>query len=86
MNIQTSDECKTRFDEVKFRKIDARYIVYQIVNEKLVISIIKTRSSRESAERTNHGNNSSTHFLTKSTVTACLIWNSSTTTKWPSVK
>ncbi len=32
MNIQTADECKTRFDEVKFRKIDARYIVYQIVD------------------------------------------------------
>ncbi len=31
MNIQTSDDCKVKFDELKFRKVEARYIVYQIV-------------------------------------------------------
>lgn len=41
MNIQTADECRTRFDELKFRKIDARYIVYQIVNEKIVTVSLK---------------------------------------------
>lgn len=37
MNIETADECRTKFDEIKFRKVEARYIVYQIVNEKIVI-------------------------------------------------
>ena len=48
MNIQSADECKLKFDELKFRKIDGRYLVFQILNEKIVICIIKldTRKSR----------------------------------------
>ena len=30
MNIQTDDQCRIKFDELKFRKVEARYIVYQI--------------------------------------------------------
>ncbi len=44
MNIQTDDECKLKFDELKFRKVDARYLVFQILNEKIVIYIIKPDS------------------------------------------
>lgn len=73
MNIQTADECRTRFDEVKFRKIDARYIVYQIVNEKIVISLNKIRSLRESAKKVKLGKNSSIHSQTRSTDTASSI-------------
>lgn len=73
MNIQTADECRTRFDEVKFRKIDARYIVYQIVDEKIVISFNKIRSLRESAKKVKLGKNSSIHSQTRSTDTASSI-------------
>jgi hypothetical protein len=31
MNTQAADECKTKFDELKFRKVEARYIVFAIV-------------------------------------------------------
>ncbi len=36
MNVKTADECFKKFEELKFRKIDARYIVYNIVNEEIV--------------------------------------------------
>lgn len=73
MNIQTADECRTRFDELKFRKIDARYIVYQIVNEKIVTLSLKKRSLKELVKKNKTGNNSSTHFLIKNIVTASMI-------------
>ena len=57
MNIQTDDECKTKFDEIKFRKIDARYVVYQIVDEKIV-SIPSFRLYKESELKIRHGSNS----------------------------
>lgn len=41
MNIQTADECKIKYDELKFRKVDARYLVFQILNEKIVQFIYK---------------------------------------------
>ena len=36
MNIQTDDSCKEQFESMKFHKIEARYIVYQIDNERIV--------------------------------------------------
>jgi len=32
MNIEAQDDCMTKFEELKFRKLEARYIVYKIEN------------------------------------------------------
>ena len=40
MNIKTDDACKKEFDNMKFHKIDARYIVYHINKEFIVASTL----------------------------------------------
>ena len=85
MNIQTADECRTKFDEIKFRKVEARYIVYQILNEKIV-PLDLFRSLKGSVPKTKLGTISSLPSPKKSTDTASLISSSSTRTKWQSAK
>lgn len=36
MNIAPEDQCLTEFDNLKFRKTEAKYIVFVIKNEKIV--------------------------------------------------
>ena len=37
MNVQTNDNCLEEYDNLKFRKSEARYIIYAIIDEKIVI-------------------------------------------------
>ncbi len=40
MNVKTHDDCLKQFENFKFRKIQARYIIYNIVNEEIVVERI----------------------------------------------
>ena len=38
MNIAADDQCMTEFSNLKYSKIEARYITYVITDEKIVLT------------------------------------------------
>lgn len=79
MNIKTDDICKKEFENLKYHKIDARYIVYHIANE-LIVLLPSLRLSTALARKNKPGIPSSTPSLTTNCVSACSTSSSRTKT------
>lgn len=46
MNLKVDDQCKVQFENLKFRKTEARYIIYKVDKEQIVSKLIYRLSKK----------------------------------------
>ena len=81
MNIKTEDKCKQNFEDLKYRKMQARYIVYSIENEQIVVLNVNVRLLKELVIRKKTGTPLLKSFPRMSTDSVCLTLSSKMRTK-----
>ena len=77
LKLKTNDDCFKTYEDLKFKKIDARYIIYKVEKKEVevIVSCLRFRPLNQSEKDHKLGTISSLLSLTKNTDSQFLIWS-----------